>query len=163
MPSSREPEFSLFLPQGGADELLALNPQLKAHGLQLTQKDVHELLAFRTRALKNQGRIELGTGITQAIVKRLAESPYAVQESFVRTVDELYETFHYIKNATSDFVDDEELLDAVMDVYENVCRGSAELLMGKGAQRIIDNFKAHRGLSEPEPPDEEEESDWNDE
>ena len=139
-------------------ELLAMNEELRGHNLALTRQDASDLLASRGRALKNQGRVELGAGVMQALLRRLAESAYITQENFVTMACELYEVFHFVKNETSDRVGDEELLDAVMLYFEKVCGGSAELLMGKGAERIVENFRQRRELADTQRTEEEE--DW---
>lgn len=142
MPVSRIPDSLVpFLQNNRKQELLSLNPSLNAHGLSLTPENAAEILESGKRALKNQGRVELGTSVTQEIVKRLSASPYVTQDSFVSSVCDLYEVFHFIKNALSDFISDEEVLDAMMFSFENVCHGSVEFLMGKGAEKIIHSLR----------------------
>jgi hypothetical protein len=130
------------------NELLALNEELKEHGLRLTPTNIEEILTSRNLALKNQGRIELDISLTKKLVDRLSRSAYIRQENFVKTIDEIYEVFHYVKNATSDFISDDDLLGAIMVYYEKICGGSIELLIGKGLDKIINNFKQQRQLTD---------------
>lgn len=132
----------------GSFELLETNKELKMHGFALTASDAAEILTARSRALTNQGRIELNLGVTKTLIKRLSESNYMIQENFVDTLNDLYEVFHLIKNATSDYVSDEEVIDAIMSFYNGVCGGSAELLAGKGVEKILQNYKQKRKLSD---------------
>ena len=145
-----------LLQRSRIQELLALNSGLEEHSLFLSPGDAEEILASRSRALQNQGRVEVDTKVTQAIVKRLSESHYITRDNFLNCINDIYETFHFIKNATSDFISDEEILDAVMTYFEKVCHGSAELLMGKGVEKIVHNFKNKKELTEIEKPGEEE-------
>lgn len=135
---------------GKVHELLSLNEELQKQGLVLTPEDAEEIIASRTRVLKNQGRVELDISVTKAIAKRLSESAYISPETYVKTINEIYEVFHFIKNATSDFTSDEDILDAIMFYYEKICGGSTELLMGKGIEKIVNNFLNRKNLSEQE-------------
>lgn len=157
MPTPAIPEsLTTALKTKRVSELLELNQELEKHSLALSPAEAEELIANRTQALKNQGRIELDLSVTKAFALKLSESPYISHENYVRTISELYEVFHYIKNATSDFVSDEDVINAVMVYYEKVCHGSAELLMGKGADKIIRNFKQKSDLNEIEKSGDEE-------
>jgi hypothetical protein len=142
--------FNLLDPLGkakGSLELLKTNHGLKLHNVALTASDAAEILTARSCTLSNQGRIELNLSVTKALIKRLSESDYITQENFVDTVNDLYEVFHLIKNFTSDFVGDEEVLDAIMNFYNGACGGSAELLAGKGVEKILQNYEQKQKLS----------------
>lgn len=151
---------SLLFQKSEVLELLSLNSRLERHGLQLTEETAEEIIKSRSQILKNQGRVELDTKITQAIIKMLSDSSYITQDNFVSSVNDVYETFHFIKNETSDLVTDEDILDAVMTSFDRVCHGSTELLMGKGAKQIIDNFENSKDLTDVENRKEVEEY-WN--
>jgi len=127
--------------------LLSLNPELQPHGLILTEADVGALSIARVQTLKSLGRIELDLTVTQEIARRLSASAYITQDTLVQTIADLYEIFHYIKNATSDHIPDVELLDALLLNYENF-DGSTELMLGKGIERIVENYRQHASLSD---------------
>ena len=128
-------------------ELLEANHELKRHNFALTALDAAEILTARNCTLTNQGRVELNLSVTKALLKRLSASDYITPENFVDTVNDLYEIFHLIKNITSDYVGDEEVLDAIMNFYNGACGGSAELLAGKGVEKILQNYEQKRKLS----------------
>lgn len=134
--------------ENGIHELLENNDQLKLHGLILTASEADEILTARLCTLRNQGRIELNLSVSKDLIRRLSESAYMIQENFVATVNELYEVYHLIKNTTSDFISDEEVLDAILSFYDSVCGGSTELLAGKGVEKILQNYKQQRKLSD---------------
>lgn len=157
MPTPMIPEFlNTALKTKRISEILELNQELGKQSLALSPAEAEELIVNRAQALKNQGRIELDLSVMKAFALKLSESPYISQENYVRTISELYEVFHYIKNATSDFISDEDVINAVMTYYENICHGSAELLMGKGADKIISNFKEKSDLNKIEESGDEE-------
>jgi hypothetical protein len=129
-------------------ELLEVNEELKKHDLYLKPSDANEIIKARGRTLRNQGRIELDFNVTKVLIKKLADSGYVNQDNYVSTVNEMFEIFHFIKNETSDFISDEDIINAIIVFYNNVCGGSTELLMGKGAEKILHNFKLQRNLSD---------------
>lgn len=129
------------------NELLGLNEELKKHNILLTPEAAGEIIESRSAALKNQGRVELDIEVTKTLIKTLSSSEYINQKNFVCTVNKIYEVFHFIKNATSDFTSDEENISAIMVYYNKVCGGSCELLMGKGIEKILQNFNQGRNLS----------------
>ncbi|HEX3027683.1 MAG TPA: DUF6323 family protein [Clostridia bacterium] len=140
-------------------ELMLLNQDLQGGGMMLSRTEADEILTERSRALKSRGRIELDIGVTKTLLKRLAVSPFVGRDQLVKTVSALYEVFHHIKNQTSDHVGDDEVIDAIMIYFEKVCGGSAELLTGKGTERIIENYRDGQPLSDI-PQNTEEESYW---
>lgn len=159
MPVLKKPDSPALLQSRSSSrrqELLALNPVLKKHGLSLTPANAEEILESGKRALQNQGRVELGTAVIREITKRLSESSYISQDNFISSVCDLYEIFHFIKNAVSDFISDEEVLDAMMFSFENICHGSIEFLMGKGSEKIIRSLRNEEYEDDDEKDEEEE-------
>lgn len=129
-------------------ELLAMNDILQKRALSLTQNDAEAMLAARKKTLKEQGRVEYGLEVTQELIRRLSESAFISQENFAQTVQEVYEAFHLIKNMTSDFTDDADIIEAIILGFETICGGSTELLLGKGAARIVENYRKQQLLSD---------------
>lgn len=147
--------------KNSANELLEMNDELKKHGLLLSPSDIVDITTSRSRVLQDNGRIEIGFHVSKALIDMLADSAYISQDNLVQTANEMYEVFHCIKNATSDWVSDEDILDAIMVYYDQVCGGSTELLMGKGMEKILQNYKEQRKLADII--SEEDEADWSDE
>jgi hypothetical protein len=65
----------------------------------------------------------------------------------VETVNDVYAVFHHVKNRTSDLLCDKDVLKAIMFFYNSVYNGSMELVMGKGTEKIINNFKHNKELT----------------
>lgn len=128
-------------------EIIKLNKQLKEEGIVLTVKDAGEIIAARDKTLKSTGRIEINMDVIHSIIKEVGKSPYVNQENMVETVNDIYEVFHYLKNSTSDLLSDSEILESIMLFYNEIYRGSVELLMGKGVEKIVCNFKKGRDLT----------------
>lgn len=122
-------------------DLLDLNDNLEKHNLALTKTDVKEIIKSRNHTLKALGRVELDINVIKNIIKELGESPYINQDGFVEAIDDMYEAFHFVKNSTSDLISDDDILHALLFFYNELCKGSMELLMGKGLELIIEYFK----------------------
>ncbi|MDP4152974.1 MAG: DUF6323 family protein [Bacillota bacterium] len=144
------------LKKGEITELTSLNIELREHGLSLTQGDAEDIVDLRDKTLKNLGRVELDMTVSKELIKKLSDSPYITQDTLVETVADAYDVFHFIKNLTSDQIPDEDIISAITVYFNEVCRGSAELLMGKGAECIIKNYKEKKKLDDIEPRRDEE-------
>ncbi|MCH3963351.1 MAG: DUF6323 family protein [Clostridium sp.] len=128
------------------NEIIKLNKQLKKEGIVLTVKDAKEIITERDKTLKSTGRMEINMDVIHSIIKEVGKSPYVNQENAVETVNDIYEVFHYLKNSTSDLLSDSEILESIMFFYNEIYRGSIELVMGKGVEKIVCNFKNGRDL-----------------
>ena len=129
-------------------EIYKLNDDLKTHNLALSAKDAKDIIKTRNNVLKAQGRIELNLDVMKSIIKELGKSSYVNQDNLVETISDMYEVFHYVKNSTSDFLCDEEILKTIMFFYNTVYGGSVELIKGKGIEKIIDNFRNNKDIDD---------------
>lgn len=130
---------------GGEVQLLQLNETLRLHGLCLTRQNAAEILENRNRVLKSHGRVELDLSVIKKLIAGLASSAFLTQENYLAAFYDLYEVFHDLKNTLSDFIGDDELIEAILVCLERNCGGSSELLLGKGVEKIIRWFEAGRG------------------
>jgi hypothetical protein len=129
-------------------ELLAFNPVLKGHGLVLKPSDAESIMTARSDALSTHGRIELDISVTKTLITSIAASSYVNQDNYVEVINELYEAFHILKNGMSDLVGDEDIIHAIMVYFSDFCRGSTDYLMGKGVEKILQNYHQNRDLSD---------------
>lgn len=130
------------------NEISKLNDDLRTHDLVLSVKDAKDIINTRNNALKAQGRIELNLDVMKSIIKELGKSSYVNQDNLVETISDMYEVFHYVKNSTSDFLCDDEILKTIMFFYNTVYGGSMELIKGKGIEKIIDNFRNGKDIDD---------------
>ena len=138
--------------------LMEVNPVLQARGFFLTQAEAGQILEAGARILSSLGRYEIDTLVLQDIASRLTDSAFVSREGFVRAVEDLYEVFHSLKNQTSDQVDDADLLDALFVFYDWL-EGSIDLLLGKGAEKIMENHRRGVSLTETGKLEEEKQED----
>jgi len=123
-------------------ELLELNNHLNNYGLMLTPAEAEQIIESRTRSLRNQGRVEINLKISKTLIKRISSSSYTNQANLVAVVNDMYEVFHYIKNAVADQIGDEEIIEKLIEVYNGFSGGSTEYLAGKGIEVIIEKLSA---------------------
>ncbi len=75
-------------------EILELNNITQNRGLILTEKQAIELIDNRDNALKQLGRIELGTGIIADIIYEFYDSSYIDKDNYLELLLELTEVFY---------------------------------------------------------------------
>lgn len=119
------------------NEILNINKESQKYGLYLNTAEVEEIIETRNHVLPSYGRVELDMGVISKLIKSLCNSPYISQEDYVSTLNDLQEMFYYLKNETEDKIGDDELIDILMDLFNNSCRGAMELLQG-----IIEKYGA---------------------
>ena len=133
--------FDLMLRSGAEESLLRLNEVTEEYGLKLTRQQVAELLHTRDSSLKVTGRIEVGPGAVEKIVKAFCDCPYLWRQNYAETLNDLVEIFYYMKNETLDEVGDDDLIALMRDYFENSCGGSIELLEGRELEQLARNIR----------------------
>lgn len=109
-------------------EILSTNDKSRQYGLELTPLQAMELLQTRHRALKSQGRVELGIEVIKKIIAAFCSSPYIHPHEYAATIGELLDIFYYMKNETRDLMSDDELITMMRELFDNQSHGSLELL-----------------------------------
>lgn len=145
--------------ESGLREIACTNDIAVIYGLQLSPEDAREIMIARETTLKDYGRIELDTSITDRIIRSICPSPYLQQREYAHTVMELHELFHYLKNELEDSVGDDELIAELTELYNTACRGDLELLKGRETERIIRRFRFGKE-EEPDAKEEKESDLW---
>lgn len=110
------------------NELLQVNEETKKNGLVLTFQDVKQIINVRNKVLKNYGRIELSFEVTKNLIKAFSSSAFINDNNYMCIINDLQETFYYLKNETEDKLGDNKLIELMKDLFENSCEGSVELL-----------------------------------
>ena len=126
-------------------ELRTVNETSSRYGLTLSERGMQEIAQARTRALFDQGRVELGTSAVKSIVDGFCDSAYLLQDDYETTLLELVDAFYYFKNACGDQLTDDELIQAMRERYDAYA-GSVEAVIGTSLEAMC---RAHRfGLTE---------------
>lgn len=161
-------EFNLplsggMLQQSSVNDLLLVNKRSEQFGLVLSRSDALAVIETRNKLLRKYGRIEIGGGVLGKLTEAFCDSRYLWQSNYVPTLEELLETFYYIKNETNDVLSDFELIELMKDFFEHCSGGSVEMLQNRYLEAVANNirhgvadYKNMDSLEEPIPPDEDE-------
>lgn len=128
-------------------ELRAVNDELKGVGVYLTEKGIYDVLSSRQSSLARQARLQWSLEMTEQLLERAANSPYAEQDTLPQIISDWFEVILFIQNQTSDFLADEDIIFAVSEYFDNYCGGDADLLRGKAADRIVKNYQMKKSLA----------------
>lgn len=118
-------------------EILDLNEFSGQYGLSLTEEEAREISEIRNKAIIENDRIEMGSGVVPDIIKKFCTSHYVTKENYAYIINEVTYLFYYIKSETDDKICDADLIDELFKRFELHCRGSIDDLQSKESERII--------------------------
>lgn len=127
--------------KAAVEQILQINERSLLFGIYLTDRDALELVETRSQALRDFGRIEIGSATIAKIIEMFCDSRYIFQANYAETIHELLETFYYIKNESLDLISDDELIEIMKDYFENRCQGSIELLQHRELEHLGRNLR----------------------
>lgn len=143
--------ISIFMGAGGelkqlenvaiTRDLLATNEKTADYGLVLTEIEARELVDVRNRSLRENERIELGSGAILQIIDKFCTSLYINQQNYAQTIGELLDIFYYFKTESRDKISDSDLIDIMYELFEGPCHGSTELLAGRDLETLLRYIK----------------------
>jgi len=117
------------IPQEKRRDMLArCNDRSARYGLTLSEAGLERLLAERSDALRQTGRLEVGEGILPTLVDAFRSSPYLLSSNYEETLSMLQELFYELKNECRDLVSDQELVDAMALIFNEAAQGSVDFL-----------------------------------
>lgn len=122
------------------DSLMETNDLSSQYGLTLTREQAVELSDTRFAALSDNGLFELRGGAAEKIIKTFCSSGYIMPDNYASVLNELLELFYYIKTAVNNVIPDDELIKQLDYLYNDVCRGSMDLLTGRETENLIRNI-----------------------
>jgi len=155
--------ISIFMGAGGelrqlenaaiTRDLLSVNEKTSEYGLTLSESEARELVDIRNRSLRENERIELGSGAILQIIDRFCTSSYINSQNYAQTLGELLDIFYFYKTESRDRISDVNLIEAMYKLFEGPCHGSTELLAGRDLETILRYAKDERDDYELEPDD----------
>jgi hypothetical protein len=125
--------------------LKAANDYTAKFGLVLSDEETSLLLNERREVLQKEQRVEFGEGILPKLIFAFCDSPYIHQDNYVETLGRLQEIFYFYKNESLDEYTDDELVEAMKELFDGSCQGSLDYLEDTGLQRLA--RRARYGLS----------------
>lgn len=109
-------------------QIITCNEYTQKFGLQLSQKEALQLVEARKTSLKEQERVEFGSGILPELIYAFCDSPYIYQDNYVDTMEALQDIFYLYKNESMDELTDHELIAYMKEAFDGNCQGSLEHL-----------------------------------
>lgn len=106
-----------------ARALTAMNLLTEGRGLMLTERDAREIAETRHRAIRDNGRVEIGIGAVEKLMLVFSGSPFVQPKDWAVLVNTLVDCFYFIKTDTHDAVNDNELIRMMLDEFEEHCQG----------------------------------------
>lgn len=119
----------------------AANDYTQKFGLVLNEEEASLLFAERREVLKKQQRVEFGEGILPKLIFAFCDSPYIYQDNYAETLGRLQEIFYFYKNESMDEFTDDELIEAMKDLFDGECQGSLDYLEDTGLERLARNAR----------------------
>lgn len=120
------------------NEIMKCNRLIEKYDLVLSEKDVEQLLETKNNVLKDVGRIEFQSIIIQQLIYELCDSVFINKYNYVETLHRFIEIFYYYKDATEDYLSDEDIISYMKCAFEGCCQGSLDYLAGEQLTRLID-------------------------
>ncbi len=109
-------------------ELLTLNDTIRENGIVLSSADCKGIAQFRSEALAENERVEVGLGAVKRIIEEFSDSGYVNQQNFRLVVEGLLECFYTIKTETNDLVSDDEVIEFLKYLFEEDAGGDINKL-----------------------------------
>lgn len=125
--------------------LMETNHASKVYGLVLTKEDAEIILQERSRALREQKRVEFGEGILPKLIYEFCDSPYLDQEHYVDILIRLQDIFYQYKNEMMDEITDDELLHFMKEQFDEACFGDLDYLEGTCLSNFAQAIRAGYG------------------
>lgn len=116
--------------QEGWIKLYEANEYTEKFGLSLTKDMALKLMERRNEALRNEGRVEFGTGILTKLIYAFCDSDYVNAGEWDEILGRLTEIFYLYKNEMNDEITDDELIAFMRQQYDEVCCGDLDYLEG---------------------------------
>lgn len=137
--------MQLLQQQNQLKYLMETNHASKVYGLVLTKEDAEIILQERSRALREQKRVEFGEGILPKLIYEFCDSPYLDQEHYVDILIRLQDIFYQYKNEMLDEITDDELLHFMKEQFDEVCFGDLDYLEGTCLSNFAQAIRAGYG------------------
>ena len=138
--------FSALSAQQTEAALLRGNAVTERFGLTLTPEQCGRLLARRAEALRETERIELGEGILPKLAVALCDSPCVGPENWEEALGGLTELFYHFKGACGEHLGDDELLAALVRLY-NGWAGGCAAPRARSSRKTSRIRKRNRGMT----------------
>lgn len=112
-------------------QIMAVSEKAAEYGIRLTEKAAREIALTEKSCISENRRICFGKSAAVKLTEKFSESSYVDSESFGETLCLLVEAFYAAKEECGDDLTDDELIDAMFDLFEHKSEGTMELLVSR--------------------------------
>ena len=141
-------EFQMVLqPKETMRVLMDMNRRTTRYGLTLTQEQMEALADSQVRALRDTGRVELGSGILPRLMEVFCDSPNLHQADYAGTLETLQTVFYRVKNEAGDLTPDEDILKVLRRAFDRA-GGSTDYLESLPLAEMIRQMKEEKNGAE---------------
>lgn len=109
-------------------QLMLCNDYTEVYGLQLSEDQVTELVEYQSDALLRHKRFEFAGGILEQLVRGICTSSWVHQDNYLETLEELLDVFYEFRNLRGPEVGDQEILDLIVERFEDFSQGVSEYI-----------------------------------
>lgn len=120
-----------------AKQLVALNDKTQEYGITLSASDCADIAEFRSEALLETERLEIGLGAAGRIIEEFCNDGYVDNKNFRQTVEDLLECFYTIKTETDDRANDDQVMEFLHYLFDTVLGGDTSKIY---ETEELDNF-----------------------
>ena len=131
--------LSLIAPQPNViqNALVQAGDRTAKYGLVLTRTQALQIAETYCTALKENRIVEVGCGGVTKLVEAFAASSYVFPDNYASVIHEMTEAFYHIKREVPLEVNDNAVIAAMVDFFDNVSHGCLELFLGRDLEILI--------------------------
>lgn len=131
-------QFQMNKKEEEMNQIMQCNEVTSQYGFALTTQDIEDLLITKQKVLQEVGRVEFHTTILQQIIYEFCDSVFINKYNYVEIITQLLEIFYYYRDATEDYLSDEEIIRYMKIAFDGCCQGSLEYLSEEQLSILID-------------------------
>ena len=133
-------QFHFIKKEEEINQIMKCNKVSIQYGLTLTLQDIEGLLETKQKILQDVGRIEFDSTILQQMVYEFCDSLFIHKYNYVETMTQLLEIFYYYRDATEDYLSDEEIIRYMKMAFDGCCQGSLYYLSEEQLNTLMDDL-----------------------
>ncbi len=130
-----------FLTDSAVRDVLQCNDDTFEYGLTLTKEQALDLVETRSRALRDNGLVEIGGGVLGKLLRAFRDSPYLAPRTYAETINQIAEVYYAYRRVSFGKFSDDELIAFLREWYDEPCQGALELLGGAVLQWFIETMR----------------------
>lgn len=124
-------------PKNTQNVLMQANTLTAKYGLVLTESQAMEIAQTYCTSLRENRIVEVGCQGVVKLIEAFAASSYVYADNYAAVVQEMTEAFYHIKREVPIEINDNAVIAAMVDFFDNVSHGCLELFLGRDLEILI--------------------------